>query len=169
MSKVDYDLLEREYVTTDISIRALAQREGMSWSAVADQARKREWSDKRLTYRREVSKKTIARDAKQFVSESEDLNFEMIQAARAIIYKVLEGMRDGTILPQPRDALLAMDKLQLLTGKATERTEAQVVGITSTGGYIDDALLRRLEELTRGQTGLPSSAPKLRIEGTKPN
>lgn len=169
MTKVDYDALEREYITSDISIRALAQREGMSWSAVADQARKHDWKGKRDEYRREVTRKTIAKDAKQFVAESDDLNFEMIQAARAIVYKVLEGLRDGTIIPQPRDALLAMDKIQLLSGRATERTEAQVIGITATGPIFDEALLRQLEELTRGATDLPSTSPRLRIEGSKPN
>lgn len=176
MTKVDYDALEREYITSDISIRKLAEKYGMrSWSAVADQARKKDaagqtWTDKRNSYRRSVTEKRIEKDARRFVREADDLDFEMIQAARAIIFKGLELIRDGKVIPQPRDMLMAIDKLQLLTGHATERTEATVIGTSTVVGSVTDTeFLQRLEELTRGVSGLAPGATRLRIEGSKPN
>lgn len=175
MTKVDYDALEREYITSNISIRKLAEKHGMrSWSAVADQARKKDaagktWGDKRDDFKRSVTEKRIEKDAKRFVSSAEDLDFEMIQAARAIIFKGLELIRDGEVIPQPRDMLMAIDKLQLLTGRATERTEATVVGTATVRQPIDSEFLARIEELTRGASDLGTGTPRLRIEGSKPN
>jgi hypothetical protein len=176
MAKVDYDALEREYITSSISIRKLAEKHGMkSWSAVADQARKQDsagktWTDKRDEFRRGVTEKRMEKDVKSFVSKADELDFEMIQAARAIIFKGLELIRDGVVIPQPRDMLMAIDKLQLLTGRATERTEATVYGnSTVLGATIDTDFLHRIEELTRGAEDLRPGPSRLRIEGSKPN
>lgn len=169
MTKVDYDILEREYISSNIGFRALADKFGMkSFSAIADQARKRNWRQKRIDYRQKVSEQMIQKDARRFVQEADDMQFEMIQAARAVIYATLKGIQDGTVVPQPRDMLMAIEKLQLLTGGATERTEAQVIGISQPAvPIISDELLRRMEELTRGNGDEPLSAPRIRLEGTR--
>lgn len=169
MTKVDYDQLEREYISTNVGFRTLAEKYGMkSFSAIADQARKRNWRQKRIDYRKQVSDRMIQKDAKRFVQEADDMKFEMIQAARAVIYATLKGIQEGTVIPQPRDMLMAIEKLQLLTGEATERTEAQVIGIAQPAAPIlSDELLRRLEELTRENGDVTISGPRIRLEGTR--
>jgi histone H3/H4 len=171
MSKIDYDLAEREYITTNISIRKLAEKYGMDgWSSMAEQARKRDWQEKRDEFRRSVSAKRLEKDVTKFVQDIEDLEYEQIQAARAIIFAGLQAIRDGSVTVQPRDITLAIDKLQLLTGKATERTEATVVGDSNpVSRGLDPEFLRRLEELSRGARNDAGGSAVIRIEGAKPN
>lgn len=177
MTKIDYDVAEREFITTNISIRRLAEKFGMKgWSAMAERARKpdsagKTWQDKRDEFRRSVSAKRMDKDVSKMVADTQELEFEQIQAARAIIFAGLQAIRDGDVVVQPRDITLAIDKLQLLLGKATERTEATVVGDTNpvSRGLPDPEFLRRLEELSRGAGDVVVGPTRLRIEGTKPN
>jgi hypothetical protein len=173
-AKVNYETLEREYVTSLISIRKLADKYGMSWSTVAERARRpdktgKTWSDKRIEFRTRVSEKQIEKDASKYVRDVEELEYEQLQAARAIIFAGLDAIRRGDVTVQPRDITQAINVVQLLTGKATERTEATVVGnaIPVTGP--DPEFLRRLEELSRGALDEFARSPRLRIEGSKPN
>jgi hypothetical protein len=176
MTKVDYEAAEREFVTTNISIRKLSEKLGMNgWSAMAERARKKDaagktWQDKRDEFRRSVSAKRMEKDISKYVADVEQLDFEQIAAARAIIFAGLEAIRDGNVIVQPRDITMAIDKLQLLTGKATERTEATVVGDSNPiSRGPDPEFLRRLEELSRGARPDVIGHPGLRIEGAKPN
>lgn len=176
MTKVDYEAAEREFVTSNISIRKLSEKMGMNgWSAMAERARKpdasgKTWQDKRDEYRRKVSEKRIEKDASRYVADAEQMEFEQIQAARAIIFAGLEAIRSGSVVVQPRDITLAIDKLQLLLGKATERTEATVVGDpnpVSRGFGANPEFLRRLEELSRGARDDTHRSAVIRIEGAK--
>jgi hypothetical protein len=177
MTKIDYTSAEREFVTTDISIRKLSEKLGMAgWSAMAERARKKDaagktWQDKRDEFRRAVAEKRMDKDVSKYVADTEQLDYEQIQAARAILFAGLEAIRAGTVIVQPRDMTLAIDKLQLLTGKVTERTEATVVGDATpvSRGFADTDFLRRLEELSRGARDDDGGPTVLRIEGTKPN
>ena len=172
--KVDYETVERDYVTSDASYRALSERYGVAFGAIAAKGRQKDangknWAQKRAEFRAKVATKTLDRDSTRYVAQVEELQFEMIQAARAVIFKVLDGMKKGEIVPQAKDMLLAIDKLQLLTGRPTERTEETVIGTAHTTIISDPTFLRSLEELTRGVSDGSAAAPRLRIEGSKPN
>lgn len=178
MTKIDYEAAEREFVTGRISIRKLSEKLGMSgWSAMAEHARKpdaagKTWQDKRDEFRRKTAEKRMERDVTKYANDIEELDFEQIQAARAILFAGLQAIRNGDVIVQPRDMTLAIDKLQLLLGKATERTEATVVGDTdpvSGGRGPTPDFFRRLEELSRGARDDAVGPTVVRIEGAKPN
>ena len=56
MNKIhDYRLMEREYISGDMSLRELCRRHGISsHSLVVDQAKKRKWQEKREAYQRKA-------------------------------------------------------------------------------------------------------------------
>ena len=109
MTKIDYEAAEREFISTNISIRKLAEKFGMSgWSAMAERARKpdaagKTWQDKRDEFRRSVSAKRMEKDISKYVQDTDELEFEQIQAARAIIFAGLQAIRDGNVTVQPRE------------------------------------------------------------------
>ena len=167
--KVDYAALEREYISGSLSIRALAAKHGMSWGSVAVQYRKRGWKEKRIAFRSKASDKMIERDSTKMVQDTEALEFEQIQAARAIIFAGLEAIRNKEVTVQPRDMMQAADVIQRRLGKDIERSEVTVVGQPVPVAGPDPEFLRRLEELSRGVLDDAPRVAGLRLTGTKPN
>lgn len=172
-AKVDYDALEQEYVTGDISVRELARRYEMSNGTISAQARKREWDAKRASYRDSVARRSYEKTADRFANQQVEVNGEIFKAMRATIYKYVEGLSAGTIVPNTKDAVMATDVILRLFGEPTERTETKILGIniSAEAGALDSAeLLRRLEALTRGSVPGPgdgtSGTPRLRIAGS---
>lgn len=169
-AKVDYNELEREYVTGDISVRELARRYDMSNGTISAQARKREWESKRASYRDSIARRSYEKTADRFASKQVEVNEEIFGAMRATIYKYVEALKENKIIPSTKDAAIATDIILRLFGEPTERMEARVLGInvTATGSLSDPDLLRRLEALTRGALpdDEPSGTPRLRIAGS---
>lgn len=169
-TKVDYDELEREYVTGDVSVRELARRYDMSNGSVSAQARRREWDAKRQSYRDSVARRSYEKTADRFANQQVEVNDEIFKAMRATIYKYVEALQSNKIIPNTKDATMAAEVILRLFGEPTERTEAHVLGINinATGTLDNTDLLRRLESLTRG--ALPgdeaSGSPRLRIAGS---
>lgn len=167
-AKVDYDELEREYVTGDISVRELARRYDMSNGSVSAQARKREWDAKRSSYRDSVARRSYEKTADRFANQQVEVNDEIFKAMRATLYKYAEGLKAGTIVPNTKDAVMASEVILRLFGEPTERMEAKILDINLSGNIGDADLLRRLESLTRGELpgDEPSGTPRLRIAGS---
>lgn len=69
MSKIDWDAIKREYVTTNTSYTILSQKHGIPRSTIAKQGKVKGWADARKEYvdglatkvAQEVEKDTIAR------------------------------------------------------------------------------------------------------------
>lgn len=150
-SKVDYSALEQEYITTDISIRALAANHGVSFSAVALQSRKRDWLNKRNAYRESLHKKTVERMADQQATMQAAMNevvrTESIAVMRATLRRYAQLLAEQKVNVTPKDAVDAARQLALMFGEPTERSEAKIVEF-STGG-LDPEFLRNLEDLAR--------------------
>lgn len=170
-TKVDYDALEKEYVTGDVSVRELARRYDMSNGSISAQARRREWDSKRASYRDSIARRSYEKSADRFASKQAEVNDEIFGAMRATIYKYIEALKDGKVVPNTKDAVMATDVILRLFGEPSERMEARVVGInlSATGNLGDPEVLRRLEALTRGvdsgDGNEPSGTPRLRIAG----
>lgn len=169
-SKVDYDELEREYVTGDISVRELARRYEMSNGSVSAQARKREWDAKRQSYRDSVARRSYEKTADRFANQQVEVNDEIFKAMRATIYKYVEALQQNKIIPNTKDASMAAEIILRLFGEPTERMEAHVLGINinASGSLDNPELLRKLESLTRGAVSgdEPTGPPRLRIAGS---
>lgn len=153
MTKVDYDQLEKEFVAGDLSIRALAAKHSMSFSAVADQARKREWSAKRVEFRSRKNEKVMERHATELVDAEMEIRREMITLARATLARWAEQLTsDRPPNLSAKDVAEMMKQLTLLLGGATERREEKHLGLNLTvggPGGLDPQFLRRLLEESR--------------------
>lgn len=152
--KVDPALLEREYVTTQISLRALASRHGLSWSTVAARARKEDaagltWDDKRRAFARSVSESSYDKTANKLAREDADITAELINVNRATLAVYVSQLREGKIVVSPKDAVAASNVLMTLAGLATSRTETHVVG--DAGNSFAATELRRIIEIARAR------------------
>ena len=151
--KVDPALLEREYVTSHISIRELAKQHDLSWSAVAARARKADsagltWEDKRAAFQRSVANTSYDKTSRRLAAEEADITSELINVNRATLAVYVQQLRDGKIAVTPKDAVAATHALMTLTGQATNRTE--VIDGTSSGKFASDEL-RRVIEIARAR------------------
>lgn len=151
--KVDPKVLEREYVTTDASIRELARRYGMSWSAIATRARKTDaagltWHDKKQAFQQSVSEKSFDKTAERFAAEDASIREELILVHRATIHAYAAQLREGKIAVTPKDAVGATSALLLMLGEATSRTETTTIDVTS---KLKPDELRQLAEFARAR------------------
>jgi hypothetical protein len=172
----DYDILEREYVTTEISIRALAQKHGIkSWSTINTQKNKREWERKRADYRAKINDRTVDHLVGERLSTIATIHGELLTAIRAAVHRYVADLQKKED-PQPvsaRDLMGLIDKFLLLTGQATERSESKHLELHDFGGILRDAppeLLRELAEVSRanGAGAQPvGRGPLVILEGTR--
>lgn len=149
--KVDPKLLEREFITTDVTIRELARRHGMSWSAIATRARKTDdagltWYEKKQSFAESVSSKSYDKTAEKFAAEESSIREELILVHRATIHAYAAQLREGKISITPKDAVGATSALLLMLGEATSRTETTTIDVTANLPAED---LRRLAEFAR--------------------
>lgn len=61
MAEIDWNALQVEYVTGKISLKALAEKHGISENTLEKWSRKERWSDQRRKYRGKVAAKAVAR------------------------------------------------------------------------------------------------------------
>lgn len=172
MAKVDYDQLEKEFITGDLSIRKLAEKYGMSFSAVADQARKRDWASKRNDYRGARAIKVYEKTAEKYADDEVQLRHEMITLLRATLGRWAQQLADPNKPPTltAKDVTEVVKQLVLLTGGATERREEKHLGLNVSIGGPDglqpEFLRRLLEESRRYAAGDLEGPAGPRIEGT---
>lgn len=164
--KVDPEVLRKEYITGDMSIRQLAATHDMSWSAIASRSRREDWAGKREAYRASVEQRAYDRTAARFASEEAEIRSEVVLAMRATVRAYINQLSNNEIKVSPKDAQGAAQVINLLMGGPTSRTESKVVEF-STGGLEPD-VLRRLAELARARVveGSVANGPAELTAGT---
>jgi hypothetical protein len=171
--KADYTTLEREYVYGDISQSEMARREGLSKGTLGEYARRNEWDLKRDKYRAELEKRTALKTVEKTADQQAQVNDEIFKAMRATIYKYVEALHAGHVIPSTKEAVMAAEVIRSMFGEPDRRLEVKTLGInvSATGQLTDPEFLRRLEQLTRGvrDGDEPGGGPRLRIEGPRPN
>jgi len=169
----DYRALEREFITSQISLRELCRRHGISsHSLVVVQAKQGKWAEKREAYRARESDTFITKHADRMAAREAEVRIHAIDAIDEGITKFRSDMRatktvvrlDGTIAEEPvmlitpKDIALLIDRLQILFGHPATITEGRGINVTSEALPIDD--LQRIIELTRGLAEpAPQSSP----------
>lgn len=152
-SKLDLSALEREYIITDISLREMARREGVSNSTISTPAKRANWAEKRDQYKNAELDEYIARNAEKNakrLARLEDLTVDVLEGQLVAFAQQLTAHLDEDGKPNgkeplfisPQDAREVIKTIQLLRGKATERTEENVRGITV--HTVDNRLLEAL-------------------------
>ncbi len=173
----DYDFLHKEFIGSDISIRALAAKHGIkSFSAVAKYAREHGWYEERDAVRGRTRAKVVEKVSERLATEEVDeiLQFrdDALTVVRAAIYKFAENLKD----PQFRIGAADLAKLVqlglLITGSPTERVEERRLDLHATFNELPADVLRGLVEATRpgaafgGTAQLPARTGS---EGPRPN
>lgn len=170
--RYDYDMLEREYVTTDVSLRELCRRHGITThSLITIQSKKREWVRKREEYRARAADQTVifladkeadmrAKEAKVRMNAIEAID-EAIMKLRADMKRTHTVLRGDTYVEEPvmtlrpYDISMLIDRLQVLVGKPSQITEERNIGVNFDG--VSPELLVGFIEATRGLGSLDGS------------
>jgi transposase-like protein len=185
--KADYDLLEREYRTGDMSLRELARRHGITnHSTVMEYSKKHEWVRKRAEYRAQKNDMAVtymadqeglrlAREA-QVRDNAIDAIDEAITKMRSDMQRTEKRMVNGewveapVMLIKPADLATLIDRLNVLFGRPANITEERKLGVDLTGPVSPD-ILRGIVEATRGisDTGSSARSPFPRVGGPRKN
>jgi len=142
---------------------------------MAEIARKRDWNDKREAYRASISETALANTRERHVSEREEMLDEAIKLIRASFYEYGRQLKAGLVPITPKDLATLVNAFQIISGGATSRSEATVLGVhitdSGTAGGPDLQVLRELERLTRAKLVGPGDGrtPTDRLEGPRLN
>jgi hypothetical protein len=165
-AKHDYEAMEREYVTSDLSIRDLARIHGVRHhSIIAEQSTRREWSRKREEYKNRSADRAMSHMADKEglrISKEMQVRDNAIEAIDEAISKMRADMkashkvlRDNQWVEEPRmvirpqDLAILIDRLNVLFGRPSNISEERNLGISISGTAGTD-VLRGIVEATRG-------------------
>ena len=167
----DYRAFEREYITSQLSIRELCRRHGISaHSLVVVQAKQGRWAEKRETYRTRESESFITKHADRMAAREAEVRIHAIEAIDEAIDKFRSDMRRTekkliggewvevpVMLIGPKDVALLIDRLQLLFARPSSISQHQSPLVTS---EVPADALQAIIEATRGLAEpLPQESP----------
>lgn len=163
----DYDQLEREYIASDISIRALCKKHDIKgYSAVAAYSRTHGWNEKREALRARTAARTLEKVADRMSDEEADeiaqFRGESLTVIRAALYKFAEDLKDPSFKVKADELVKLVQLGLLITGSPTERIEERRLDLRATFGDLPADALRGLVEATKPRpsigtgTGEPS-------------
>ncbi len=174
MAPRSYDpiALEREFVTTDISIRALAAKNSVSFSSVAKHARAQDWAGKRLAYKSSLSRRGYEAMAANLADEESNIRLESITVMRATLRQYAQRLARDQVPIGVKDAVEAVKVLAtLLTEPEGVKDDVSLAGARTVSGP-DASILRELVEAARGRltpTGVLAGRDGSGAPGAKPD
>lgn len=187
--KHDWDKLEAEYVSSNISLRELARANGIEHhSLVMAQSKRREWARKREEFRMRAGERSFALmandEARRRAREAQvrdnaiDAIDEAITKMRSDMQATRKVLRDNQwvdeplVIIKPQDVALLLDRLNVLFGRPSTITEERNLGVSlSAAGALGPEVLRGIVEATRSIAGSSDAAvsPIPRIGGAREN
>ncbi len=164
----DYRALEREFVSSQISLRELCRKHGISaHSLVTVQAKKGKWAEKREQYEAKESEAFMSRYAARQADRLADLHDKILDAIEEALDEFCEDMAatekrriDGEWVEvpamrlMPKDVAILLDRLEVLFDTPSRISEGR--DLTARSELPIDAL-NRIVELTRGRAAPPTS------------
>ena len=159
-----YRDMEREYVTTDISLRELCRRHGITaHSLVTVQAKKHKWEEKREQYQAKESEVFMSRHAARMADRLAEIHDKAIDVIDEALDKFREDMHatemkriDGEWVEvpvmrlKPKDVAILIDRLMVLFEKPSTISRHQGLSVTS---ELSVESLHEFIEATRGRAG----------------
>jgi hypothetical protein len=175
-TKHDYTSMEAEFIAGDMTVRALAIAHGISpnlTSSVNDQARKRDWVEKRRLYRAKITDKALMKfedKAANGIVRRMEVSDHAIEVIDEALTKMSADMKrthmverggmvyeEPVMIIRPADIVLLMDRIQTALGKPSLISEERSFGITI-GGSADMDTLKQLAASLRDQPAGPRPA-----------
>jgi transposase-like protein len=172
----DFAALEREYITSQISLRELCRRHGITaHSLVTVQARKGKWQEKREAYQAKASDAYIERYAAKHADRQAEIHDKALDAIdetitrfrtdlKATERKLVNGewVEVPVMRLTPKDLAVLIDRLQILFDRPSRISEGRDRSVSS---QLPIDALDQLVELTRGRAVAPASPlPRRRLE-----
>src|SRR6476620_10919932 len=93
--KVDYAPIKDEYIQSEISIRALAAKYKISWSTLAEKARKEGWQSLRQAHGRQVAARTYDGMMQQIAEQERAVKLEQIAVLSATMHQYAKDLAAG--------------------------------------------------------------------------
>jgi transposase-like protein len=109
--------VEQEFVTSELSIRELARRHGVSQSSMAKHARDNDWKGKRIAYKAAISRRGYEHMAAEIAAQEGIIREESIIVMRATLRKYAEGLAAGDVHVNTKDAVEAVKTIAQLMGE----------------------------------------------------
>jgi hypothetical protein len=150
--KYDPVALEREFVTSDISIRSLALKNSVSFSSLAKFAREQDWAGKRLAYKSTLARRGYEAMAAGLADEQANIRLESITVMRATLRQYAQRLAKDQVPIGVKDAVEAVRVLAtLLTAEEGVKDENTLASGARTVSGPDADVLRGLVEAARGR------------------
>ena len=169
--KYDAAEVEKEYVTGNASIRALAMKYSVSFSSMASYARTHDWSGKRIAYTSSLSRRGYEAMAASIANAQGEIRDESITVLRATLRVYAQRLAKGDVNVTTKDAVEAIRSLALLLDEP-EGIKDEPRNVTGTGRSPDADFLRRAVEAARGRIdpgSVLAGVASVKPEGAKPN
>ncbi len=175
----DYRALEREYITSQISLRELCRRHGISaHSLVTVQARKGRWQEKREEYQQKTGDAFIEKHADRMADRQAEIHDKILDAIDEALTKFREDMKatqqvrqpDGSVRVEPawymrpRDVCHLIDRFHVLFDRPSTISQHRGLEI---GAEVTPDALREFLEATRDVAGPPSHESPLPRNGPR--
>ena len=139
----DYRALEREYITSQVSLRELCRRHGISaHSLVVVQAKQGKWAEKREAYRARESDTFITKHADRMAAREAEVRIHAIDAIDEAITKFRSDMQRTerkliggewvevpVMMITPRDVALLIDRFQVLFARPSVISQHQGINV----------------------------------------
>lgn len=120
MGKRNWDRIRLDYVTGEITLKALAERERVAVSVINGRSQKECWIEQKESYRRRI----VAESQRIIASEEIDARILAARLANAMTKKYLEHIeRAETPAPISQEVMDSLRQLAVLQGYATKRDE----------------------------------------------
>ena len=160
-----YRDMEREYITTDISLRELCRKHDITaHSLVTVQAEKGKWAEKREQYQAKESDVFMSRYAARQADRQAEISDKFLDATDQALDKFMADLKatklvrqpDGSIVEMPawymtpRDLCLLIDRFEVLFAKPSVISQHQGLTVTS---ELSAESLREFIEATRERAG----------------
>lgn len=164
----DYRALEREYITSQISLRELCRRHGISaHSLVTVQARKGRWQEKREAYQQKAGDAFIEKHADRMADRQARISDKALDAIDEAITKFREDLKatklvrqpDGSVTEEPawymtpKDLAILIDRFQVMFERPSVISQHQGLTVTS------ELSVESLSEFIDATRGIEGSSP----------
>ena len=160
-----YRELEREYITSQISLRALCRKHNISaHSLVTVQAKKGKWQKKREAYQQKSGDAFIEKHADRMADRQAEIHDKFLDTVEEALDKFCEDLKatksvrqpDGSLVEQPawymkpKDMAILIDRFEVLFGRPSAISQHQGLNVST---ELSADALREFIEATRGRAG----------------
>lgn len=153
-TKYDEKAAEHEYVSTSVSLRALAAKHGVSVSTMAEKARNEDWRGKRVAYQAAMARRTYETMAVAAADEEAIIRKESVAVMRATLRRYAQQLTAGDVNVTTRDAVEAVKILAVLMGEPGTREDDKIDSARNVTKPDADHL-RRIAETARRRLAEP--------------